>query len=115
LKTSDGYLSRVFSGAIELKMEHIFNIAKALQMTPEELMIFVYPLPKDPMSPAAYELWQRVGGAPAAAGLTPGGGEKESGPEADAERLLRQALGRVFGDLANTLSEEETTPADTPS
>jgi transcriptional regulator with XRE-family HTH domain len=111
LKTSDGYLSRVFLGAIELKMDHIIGIAKALQMAPEELMAFVYPIPKEPISPAAYKLWQRVGGVPPAApSLAPKqapASEKKSGvAEADAERLLREALGRVFGDLASTLSKE---------
>jgi transcriptional regulator with XRE-family HTH domain len=114
LRVSDGYLSRVFLGAIELKVEHVLNIAKALGMAPEELMGFVYPTPKDPISPAAYQLWRRVGGVPPAA---PGFGPKQPAPasaqksavtEADAERLLRQALGRVFGDLASSLGKQTT-------
>ena len=111
LRVSDGYLSRVFLGAIELKVEHVLNIAKALGMAPEELMGFIYPTPKDPISPAAYALWRRVGGVPPVA---PGFGPKPSAPaepkgpvsEADAERLLRQALGRVFGDLASSLGKQ---------
>ena len=110
LKASDGYLSRVFLGTIELKMEHIIGIAKALQMAPEELMAFVYPTPKEPISAAAYQLWQRVGGAPPVAASTlrkqqaapATGGIKEE----DVDRVLRQALGRVFGDLAGRLGAE---------
>jgi len=37
LKASDGYLSRVFLGAIELKVDHIIGIAKAVGMAPEEV------------------------------------------------------------------------------
>jgi len=106
LKTSDGYLSRVFLGTIELKVEHIFGMAKALGMAPEELVAFIYPTPKDPISPAAYQLWRRVGGtppvAPKPAETTAAGGIKEQ----DVERVLRQALGRVFGDLAGRIAEE---------
>jgi transcriptional regulator with XRE-family HTH domain len=109
LHTSDGYLSRVFLGAIELKIEHVLGIAKALQMAPEELMHFIYPTPKDPITPAAYELWRRVGGIPPVAprlGPKPAEEKKGVATEEDAERLLRQALGRVFGDLASTLGKE---------
>ena len=113
LRVSDGYLSRVFLGAIELKIEHVLNIAKALGMAPEELMAFIYPTPKEPISPAAYQLWRRVGGVPPVA---PSFGPKPSPPppppepktaatEADAERLLREALGRIFGDLASSLGK----------
>lgn len=124
LRVSDGYLSRVFLGSIELKMEHVLNIAKALGMAPEELMGFIYPTPKDPISPSAYQLWRRVGGIPPAA---PGFGPKPAPPaepkgpasEADAERLLRQALGRVFGDLASSLgkqaAEASQSSGDAPS
>ncbi len=107
LKASDGYLSRIFLGTIELKVEHVIGIARALQMAPEELMHFIYPKPKDPISPAAYQLWRRVGGVPPVApSLTPKTEEKKAGvTDADAERLLREALGRVFGDLASTLAK----------
>ena len=114
MKVSDGYLSRVFSGAIEFRMEYIFGIAKALQLTPEEPVAFVYPIPKEPMSPAAYELWQRIGVAPPVRpSLAPKEEGKSATSEVDTERLLRQALGRVFGDLANTLREGEA--PDDPS
>ena len=110
LSASDGYLSRVFLGAIELKMDHVLGIAKALGMAPEELMHFIYPNPKEPISPAAYQLWRQVGGVPPVApSLNPKpepAEEKKGGiTEADAERLLREALGRVIGDLASTLAK----------
>ena len=109
LKASDGYLSRVFLGAIELKVDHIIGIAKAVGMAPEELMSFVYPKQKDPMSPAAYELWRRVGGTPLGGlpGLHPQAAPKGSGspPDDELDRALRRSLSRVLGDLAGTLGE----------
>jgi transcriptional regulator with XRE-family HTH domain len=123
LKVSDGYLSRVFLGAIELKMEHVVGIAKALGMAPEELMGFVYPTPKEPISPSAYALWRRVGGVPPVApgfgpkpapAPAPAPEQKSAVTEADAERLLRQALGRVFGDLASSLGKQVAEAGETP-
>jgi hypothetical protein len=66
---------------------------------------------RDPISPAAYKLWRQVGGAPPVAPSlgpkqTPSEEKKGGVTEADAERLLRQALGRVFGDLASTLGKQ---------
>jgi len=102
LKVSDGYLSRVFMGAIELKMEHITGIAKALGMTPEELMAFVYPTPTQPMSASTYELWRRIGGAPVY-GMP--GDQKPSVPERpltkdDLEKAVQKAVSEVFAGLA---------------
>lgn len=103
---SYGYLSRVFSGAIELKVEHVVDIAKALEMAPEEILAFVYPHLKDPPSPAAWELWQRVGGkAPTGTFRI----REMSEPEASEEKLersLRRALGRVLGDIARSVNQQ---------
>jgi transcriptional regulator with XRE-family HTH domain len=109
LRVSDGYLSRVFLGVIELKLEHIIGIAKALGMAPEELMAFVYPKQKEPMSPAAYELWRRVGGSPLGGmpGIQPQAAPKasSSASDDDLDRALRRSLSRVLGDLAGTLGD----------
>ena len=107
LRVSDGYLSRVFMGTIELKMEHVTGIAKALGMTPEELMAFVYPKPTQPMSPPAYDLWRRVGGAPIY-GLP---GDQKPPPaerpltQKDLEEALRKAVSEVLASLTGRLTE----------
>ncbi|HEX9941819.1 MAG TPA: helix-turn-helix transcriptional regulator [Thermoanaerobaculia bacterium] len=99
LRVSDGYLSRVFLGSIELKMEHIIGIARALEMAPEELVAFVYPKAKEPMSPTTHELWRRVGGSPP--GGLPGTPKPTEGVTAeDVERAARRALSDLFGSLA---------------
>src|SRR6185503_15572367 len=58
---SYGYMSRVFSGTIELKVEHVIEIAGAIGMSTDELWAFIYPVLKDPPSPAAYEIYKRIG------------------------------------------------------
>ena len=103
---SGGYLSRVFSGTIELKMEHVVDIAKALGMAPEEILAFIYPHLKDPPSRAAWDLWQRVGGtAPTGTFRIRQMSEEETADE-KMERSLRRALGRVLGDVARTINEQ---------
>jgi transcriptional regulator with XRE-family HTH domain len=109
---SFGYLSRVFSGAIELKMEHVLDIAKALEMAPEELLAFVYPTLKDPASPAAYELWQRVGGYPPTGKFVIRNINKDGVTEEELERALRRTLGRVLGDLSGHLADQPLTSED---
>jgi transcriptional regulator with XRE-family HTH domain len=103
---SFGYLSRVFSGTIELKMEHVLDIARALEMAPEELLAFVYPTLKDPASPAAYELWQRVGGYPPTGKFVIRNINKDGVTEEELERALRRTLGRVLADVSGHLADQ---------
>ena len=53
LGLSYGYLSRLFSGAIELKMEHILQILEVLGLTPAEFFQLAYPRRTSPPSEAA--------------------------------------------------------------
>lgn len=122
LRYSHGYLSRVFAGTIELKMEHIIDIAKALEVDPEELLAFVYPTLKDPASPAAYELWLRVGGQPPVGTFVIRNVQKQSVTDEELEHALRRTLGRVLGELAGHLvpppaaeTEVDDIPAAVPA
>jgi transcriptional regulator with XRE-family HTH domain len=106
---SYGYLSRVFAGTIELKIEHVIEIAGVLKMEPAELWAFIYPELKDPASPAAFELWKRIGGG------VPSGSfvirnlaeplQAEVIPEEALEKALRKTFGRVLGDVVKKLDE----------
>ena len=48
LGLSYGYLSRLFSGAIELKVEHILQIVEVLGLTPAEFFQLAYPRKTSP-------------------------------------------------------------------
>ncbi len=50
------YLTRLFSGQIELRFEHIVDIASAMGLTAEEFFQFAYPLRKGERSEAALQL-----------------------------------------------------------
>src|SRR5687768_7927372 len=56
LGLSYGYLSRLFSGSIELKVEHIFQILGVLGLTPAEYFHFAYPRKTSPPSEAAMRI-----------------------------------------------------------
>jgi hypothetical protein len=53
---SHGYLSRIFSGTIELRVEHVVEIVAILGLTPAEFFNLAYPRQPDPPSPAAARL-----------------------------------------------------------
>src|SRR5262245_40623441 len=50
------YLTRLLSGQIELRFEHIVEIASAMGMTVAEFFQFAYPLAEEPLSEAAQQL-----------------------------------------------------------
>jgi transcriptional regulator with XRE-family HTH domain len=53
LGLSSGYMSRLFSGKIDLKFQHIVDISRVLGFEPEEIFHLAYPRAKDAASPSA--------------------------------------------------------------
>jgi transcriptional regulator with XRE-family HTH domain len=56
LGLSYGYLSRLFAGSIELKIEHILQIVQVLGLTPAEFFQLAYPRRNTPPSDSALRL-----------------------------------------------------------
>jgi len=50
------YLTRLFSGQIELRFEHVADIVNAMGMTVAEFFQFAYPLTGEPLSEPAQQL-----------------------------------------------------------
>ena len=50
LSMTPSYLSRLFGGAIELKVEHVIAIARAIGIEPAEFFALAYPRLPDPPS-----------------------------------------------------------------
>jgi transcriptional regulator with XRE-family HTH domain len=101
LGLSSSYLSRLFSGGMELRFEHIVQISRAMGLTLEEVFQFAYPQPKEPPSEALVRLRLLAGGfqpAPAPPDPPP----IPSFREEEIERLTAKALRKFFGDLAKT-------------
>lgn len=56
LGLSPSYLSRLFSGAIELRLEHVLDITRAIGLRPEEFFRLAFPDHAEPPSEAATQL-----------------------------------------------------------
>jgi magnesium chelatase family protein len=73
---SHGYLSRLFGGTIELRLDHVFAILDAIGVSAAEFFLLAYPTPPVPLSPPASRLYQLLrrfqanDPAPLAASLT---------------------------------------------
>src|SRR5215213_3176952 len=93
LGISAGYLSRLFSGMIELRFEHLADLARVLEMDPVELLYFAFPRPTEPPSPGARRLRERAGGGP---GSSAGGPSPSSPTDEDMERLVAKALQKLL-------------------
>lgn len=70
LGLSGSYLSRLFSGMIDLKVDHVVAISQVIGLEPEEMFQIAFPKKKKAASPAALRLkesleeYQRTGNAP---------------------------------------------------
>lgn len=101
LGLSTSYLSRLFSGGIELRFEHIVDLAGAMGLRVDEIFRFAYSEATEAGSDAARRLQAATGKfnppAPQAA-AAPAAASAPS--EADLERLMARTLRRFFGEMA---------------
>jgi transcriptional regulator with XRE-family HTH domain len=105
LGLSASYLSRLFSGVIELRFEHIVDVSKAMGLELEEVMHFAYPHPRQPPSEAAIRLRELMGGVQAPALLQPATAPAPP-TEEDLEKLMTKTLRKLFGELAKGEGQE---------
>ncbi len=108
---SVSYLSRLYSGGIELRFEHIVDIARGLELTPEEVFRFAYPESGEPPSEAA----SRVRSATASLGgyRLPAATPQEPPPPppslttSDVERIVVKTLRRFLSEGISPPDEEK--------
>jgi transcriptional regulator with XRE-family HTH domain len=115
---SSSYLSRLFSGDIALRHDHVVEIAQAMGLEPGEIFRAAYPSPAGPPSSAAEKLNRAVqsfsssGPFAGAAGATaapardtaaalPAAAGAAGSPE-ELESLMAKALRRFFKELSET-------------
>ena len=103
LGLSSSYLSRLFSGLIELKFQHIIDIARAIGMEPEEMLYFAYPQAKNPPSEAAIRMRSLVGGAQPPAAQAPAPVASSNAPtQREIEEMMTKTIRKLFGELAKS-------------
>lgn len=98
---STSYLSRLFSGGIELRYEHVLDISGALGLRPDELFRFAYPDRGEDPSDAALRLKEAAGSfqwlPPQPSPIVP---PPPAAPtEADMDRLMARSLRKLLAQL----------------
>jgi len=101
LGLSSSYLSRLFSGMIELKFQHIVDIARAIGMEPEEILYLAYPQPKQPPTEAATRIRALVGLPAAEAPTSTAPASAPNMPtQKEIEEMMTKTIRKLFGELA---------------
>jgi transcriptional regulator with XRE-family HTH domain len=96
LGMSRGYLSRLFAGEMDLKVDHVVEIAEALGVEPEELFRLAFPSSPAEPGPAALRLRESFG-VPAESPQPETGAP--SALEREIEQIVNRALGKAFARL----------------
>ena len=105
--TSGSYLTRLFSGLIELKVDHVVEIARAIGLEPDELFHLAFPKRRKEASLAVARVQDaladpRTGmfeGTPDAAARAAAPDEPASELEQALEKMMAKALQRVLGRM----------------
>jgi transcriptional regulator with XRE-family HTH domain len=109
LGVSQSYLSRLFTGRLELRFDHVVDIAKVMGLKPEEVFTYAFARSQEPPSQAAIALDERLGNF-----VTSGPSYRQApGPPADShpeavpelERQVALAMSKFFGQLARAGEE----------
>lgn len=98
LGLSAGYLSRLFSGGIELKVKHVLDISEVIQLDAGEFFALVFPRHRDVASPTGRKLLDLVSRIQ---GVEPPKSSGEPSPVSSKqlEEMIRGALRQVFSEL----------------
>jgi transcriptional regulator with XRE-family HTH domain len=103
LGVSGGYLTRLFGGVMELRFEHIVDIARAIGLEPQELFELVYTQPRQPPTEAVQRIREMFGHAepavPAAKVEIPKDEESLEAVEQGMERMMMKMLRKLFAEM----------------
>lgn len=99
LGVGSGYLSRLFAGKIELKVDHVVIIARAIGFEPEEIFHLAYPRVKEPRSIAAQQYQALVSGGGSSL-LEASGSARGAEPPGDIDAAVARAIHRLLNPAA---------------
>ena len=101
LGVSRGYLTRLFSGVMDLRFDHISEIAEAVGIEPDEILRLAFPPAQKPANPAALRLREVLGGGAPAAPLPapPVDDSGEGALERELERIVAKTFRKMFAGL----------------
>jgi len=93
LSVSRGYLTRLFSGTMELRFDHVTEIAEALQVDADELFRLAFPPSQRPAAPDVLRLREKLGAPEPASGPVPA---QDTGLQRELERLVTKTVREVL-------------------
>jgi transcriptional regulator with XRE-family HTH domain len=101
LGVSRGYLTRLFSGVMELRFDHVTEIAEILEVDADELFRLAYPPSRKPAAPEILRLRESFGVTPQELGEPSAG---QTSPEdlalqRELERLVARTVQKMFAKL----------------
>jgi transcriptional regulator with XRE-family HTH domain len=96
LGVSPSYLSRLFSGAIDLKMDHILEIVDAIGLEPADFFHLAYPRRPDPGTTKAQQLRKTL------RDLQPPESDSRRAPgptQEEIDEMMRKSLRRLLDEV----------------
>jgi AcrR family transcriptional regulator len=108
LGVSGGYLTRLFGGVMELRFEHIIDIARAMGLELEEILQLAYPQPRNPPTEASQRLRETLSPLHAEPAVPAPAPQLVATPDLDLdqelERTIKRILLKVLGDLGKSVA-----------
>jgi transcriptional regulator with XRE-family HTH domain len=101
LGVAPSYLSRVFTGAVELKLEHVIAVCRVIGLHPAEFFCLAYSELPEPPTDAARELWGTLKDfrLPARVSANQPGSAKQTISGEELDERIQAALQRFFASL----------------
>lgn len=95
LHLSPSYLSRLFNGLIELRVEHLLAISRAIGLKPAEFFYLAYPKRPDPPSDASLQLRRVLQELQPPLPSPP----PVRGSDEEIEKKIQEAVHRLLGEI----------------
>jgi transcriptional regulator with XRE-family HTH domain len=100
LGVSRGYLTRLFSGVMDLRFDHISEIAEAVGIEPDEILRLAFPPVVKPATSAVLRVREMLGASSQVAPPPPPAEESGEGAlEKELERIVAKTFRKMFAGL----------------
>lgn len=105
LGLSASYLSRLFSGMMELRFEHVVDLSQSMGLDVAEMLHFAFPTLPDPPTEAAVKIREAMSrfSAAGAPRIVP---DPPPPPPPSAEEKLEKAVAKLVRKLLNEVAAE---------
>ncbi len=100
LGLTPSYVSRLFAGAIELKVEHILSIVRAVGLEPWEFYELAYPRRADAPSEAYRSIHSLLGGLQAPLPDLPAELQGTKMTKREIDEMIQESVRQAFNELA---------------